>query len=240
MKNEKITLPVIKRDIFGKKLKKFRKEGKVPGNIFGQEFKSMSVFVDLKEFIKTFKVVKETGLIYLKIDKEEIPVLIQNVQTHPIKDTILHIDFRKVDLSKKIETAVPVKIVGESEAVTQKGGVLLTQADQLMVEARPEDIPHEIEINISVLKEINQEIKVADLSISSTYKITDLPEKVIVSVVVHKEETIIPETTSETPEIITEKEGEVEEGKEEGEKSAKGEKTEAPKQAPAEKKEEKN
>jgi len=224
---EKITLTVVKRNVFGKKLKKSRKEGKIPGNIFGQGFTSQSVFVDLKEFSKIFKVVKETGVVYLQLEKVEIPVLIQPLQTHPIHDNLLHIDFRKVDLAKKIETAVPVKTVGTSEAVTQKGGVLLTQANELKVEARPEDIPHEIDIDISVLKEINQEIKVSDLPVNTTYKIIDPAEKVIVSVVAHKEEAIVPETTSVAPEIITEKEPEVTEG-EQPEK----EKSKAPSEAP--------
>jgi large subunit ribosomal protein L25 len=206
MKKTKLTLKVTKRDVFGKKLKKSRKEGKLPANIFGQGFKSQAVFVDYKEFSRIFKIAKETGVVYLELSKEEIPVLIQNLQTHPINDQLLHVDFRKVDLTKKIETAVPVKTVGVSEAVAQKGGVLLTQADELKVEAQPEKIPHQIEIDLSVLKEINQEIKVADLPQNPDYKIIDPADKVIVSVVAHKEETVVPETTSAPPEIITEKE----------------------------------
>jgi len=158
-----------------------------------------------EEFSKIFKIAKETGVVYLELSKEEIPVLIQNLQTHPINDQLLHVDFRKVDLTKKIETAVPVKTVGVSEAVAQKGGVLLTQADELKIEAQPEKIPHQIEIDLSVLKEINQEIKVADLPQNPDYKIIDPADKVIVSVVAHKEETVVPETTSTPPEIITEK-----------------------------------
>ncbi len=211
MKKTKLILKVTKRDVFGKKLKKSRKEGKIPANIFGQGFESQAVFVDYKEFSKIFKIAKETGVVYLELSKEEIPVLIQNLQTHPINDQLLHVDFRKVDLTKKIETAVPVKTIGVSEAVTQKGGVLLTQADELKVEAQPEKIPHQIEIDLSVLKEINQEIKVADLPQNPDYKIIDPADKVIVSVVAHKEETVVPETTSAPPEIITEKEGAVKE-----------------------------
>jgi large subunit ribosomal protein L25 len=123
MKKTKLILKVTKRDVFGKKLKKSRKEGKIPANIFGQGFESQAVFVDYKEFSKIFKIAKETGVVYLELSKEEIPVLIQNLQTHPINDQLLHVDFRKVDLTKKIETAVPVKTIGVSEAVTQKGGV---------------------------------------------------------------------------------------------------------------------
>ena len=201
----KFSLNVKPRTIFGKKLKQLRRQGQIAANIFGQEFKSQPVAVDFKEFIKIYRQAKETGVVYLQLDKDEIPVLTQNIQRHPVKDTILHVDFRKVDLTKKIETAVPIKIIGSSEAVTQKGGVLLTQMNELMIEARPEDLPPQIEIDISILKDINQEIKVADLTKNSRYTVKDAPEKVIVSVVAHKEEAVVPETTTAAPEIITEK-----------------------------------
>jgi len=210
VKDKKLLLTVAPRKVFGKKLKQLRKQGQIIGNIYGPDFKSQAVVADFKDFHKVYRIAKETGIVYIQIEKNEIPVLMQNLQKHPITNKILHVDFRKVDLSKKIETEVPVKIIGVSEAVTQKGGVLLTQTGLLKIEARPEDLPPQIEINISILKEINQEIKVADLPKKDTYTINELPDKVIVSVVAHKEETIVPETTTTPPEIITEKEKAVE------------------------------
>jgi len=204
--DKKLLLTVTSRKVFGKKLKQLRKQGQIIGNIYGQDFKSQAVVADFKDFYKVYRIAKETGIVYIQIEKKEIPVLMQNLQKHPITNRILHVDFRKVDLSKKIETEVPVKIIGISEAVTQKGGVLLTQASLLKIEARPEDLPPQIEIDISILKDINQEIKVADLPKKDTYTINELQDKVIVSVVAHKEETIVPETTTTPPEIITEKE----------------------------------
>ena len=192
------------RTAFGKKLRKMRIQGNIPGNVYGTDFKSQSVTLHLKDFLKAHKVAKETGVIYLTVGKEEVPVLIRGVQKHPVTDIILHVDFRKIDLKKKIETAVPVKSVGVSEAVTQKGGVLLTLAELLLVEALPQEIPSSIEIDISLIKEVGQEIKVADLKKSETYVIKDPPGKVIFSVVEHKEESVTPETTTEQPEVITE------------------------------------
>lgn len=235
--SNKLTLMVKSREIFGKKLKKLRKQGQVAGNIFGQEFKSQAVMIDFKDFIKTYRIAKETGVVYLQLNKDEIPVLIQPLQKHPVSDIILHVDFRKVDLSKKIETDVPVKIIGASEAVDQKGGVLLTQTTTLKIDARPENIPSQIEVDISSLKEINQEIKVADLPKKDVYAIKDPPEKVIVSVVAHKEEAVVPETTTTAPEIITEKEVPAE--KETPKESKKETEPEKPKAAPTPKEEKK-
>ena len=210
---EKVSLKVEVRQVFGKKLNKIRKQGLVPGNVYGPDFKSQSISVPQKDLIKTYKKVGETGVVYLSLDKDNIPVLIKTIQKHPVSGFLLHIDFRKIDLSKKIETAVPVKTTGVSEAVSQKAGVLLILSDTLLVEALPENIPPNIEVDISVIKEIGQEVKVADLKKSDRYEIKTLPEKVIVSVIAHKEESIVPETAAAAPEIITEA---VKEGAEEG------------------------
>lgn len=202
--SEKIILKAESRVVFGKKLAKVRKLGLVPGNIFGPDFKSKSISVTYKDLVKIYKKVGETGVVYLSIDKENIPALIKTIQKHPLSSTLLHIDFRKIDLTKKIETNVPVKTVGISEAVTQKAGVLLLQSDTILIEALPEDIPSSIEVDISIIKKIGQEIKVADLKKSDKYEVKTPVEKVIVAVIAHKEESIVPETAVAAPEIITE------------------------------------
>jgi large subunit ribosomal protein L25 len=234
--SEKVALKVELRQVFGKKLKKIRKQGIIPGNVYGPDFKSQSVSVLQKDLIKTYKIVGETGVVYLLLDKKEVPVLIKSIQRHPVSGFLLHIDFRKIDLSKKIETAVPVKTINVSEAVTQKGGVLLIQSDTLLVETLPEDIPSHIEVDISVIKEIGQEIKVSDLKKSDKYAIKTPGEKVIVAVIAHKEESITPETAVAAPEIITE--AAAEEGAEKtAPTAAEGEKTEKTKEAVPAKKE---
>lgn len=202
--NNKLILQVAPRNIFGRKLKKLRAEGVVPANIYGPEFKSTALSTNFKDFIKVYKIAKETGVVYLKLNGEQIPVLIKNLQRHPVTDHILHIDFRKIDLAKKIQTEVPIKVTGASPAVTEKGGVLLISSETLIVEALPTDIPQQIEVNISKISEIGQEIKVSDLPKFNQYEIKTPPEKVVVSVVAHKEESVTPEVTAPAPEVITE------------------------------------
>lgn len=204
--NEKITLQANKRTLLGKKAKQLRPKGLTPGNIFGSDFKSISVEVNTKDFIHVFKTAKETGIVYINVDKDTVPTLIKDVQKHPIDNHIQHVDFRKINLKQKIETEVPVQVIGTSIAVSQLGGVLLTQSNHLMIEALPTDIPQAIEVDISGIKEIGQEIKVSDLPKSDKYVIKEEPDKVVISVTQHKEESVTPETATATgPEIITEK-----------------------------------
>ncbi|OGK38222.1 hypothetical protein A3F03_02940 [Candidatus Roizmanbacteria bacterium RIFCSPHIGHO2_12_FULL_41_11] len=210
--SDKIVLSTTLRRETGKKVRKLRKEGIIPANIFGRDFASRSISMTVKNFIQAYKKARATGIIYVSLDQESIPTLISNIQRDPIRDSVLHVDFRKVDLKQKIETAVPVTFIGQSEAVSVKGGVLITQSDHLMVEALPTDIPSRIEVDLTKIKEIGQEIKVSDLAKSTTFEIKEEPNKVIVSVTEHKEESVVPETTVEAPEITTEKVPEAVEG----------------------------
>ena len=213
--DKKLHLKADKRTIFGKNLKKIRYEGKLPANIFGPGFKSQSISLDVKDFRRIYKTAKETGIIYIKLDSTDIPVLIRSIQKHPVSGELLHVDLRKIDLKQKIEAKVPIEILGESPAVTQKGGVLLTQLNEITVEALPEDIPQKISITITGLVEIGNEIKIADLPKSDKYLIKDDPTKIVLQVIVHKEESLVAETApTAAPEVIEEKPEEGVEGAE--------------------------
>jgi len=225
-KEKKIILTAEPRKTFGKAVRKMRKEGKIPANVFGRDFKSQAVTVLASDFNKTFKKAGVTGIIYIDVEKKSIPTILSNIQYHPSIGTILHVDFRGVNLKEKIEADVPVKFIGESVAVAQKNGVLITQLDHIKVEALPTDIPASIEVDIAALKEIGNTITIADLKKSPSFTIKDEVARIIVSVTEHKEEAIEPETTAEAPEILTEKPAE-------GEVAAEGAPAEAAAPAPA-------
>lgn len=229
-KKQKLKLEAQKRELFGKQLKKLRKEGKLPANIFGPDIKSEAITVNVIDFKRIYKQAKETAVVYIKHGTKETPVLIRSVQKHPVIDLLLHVDFRKIDLTQKIETKVPILVVGEAPAVEQKGGVLLTQLNEVTVEALPDEIPSNISVDISSLNEIGDEINIAGLPKSNKYSIKEEPEKIVISIIEHKEESLVAETTpADQPEIIEEKpEGEVE--GEETQPSEGKEKEEAPKE----------
>lgn len=162
---KKTKLDVEKRKITGKKVKALRKQGILPANIYGKNIKSLAVQLALKDFDKTFKEVGETGLLELSVAGEEKtrPVLIHNVHLDPVTSLPLHTDFFQVDLKEKVTTMVPLEMIGEALAVKDKKGVLLTTLNEVEVEALPSDLPEKIEIDVSSLLEVDQEIKVADL-----------------------------------------------------------------------------
>jgi large subunit ribosomal protein L25 len=231
---EKILLAAEKRTVLGKQVKKLRKQGILPANIFGKDFKSLSISVQANDFTKVFSEAGETGVVYITVDGEEIPTLVKEVQKHPVNDNILHIDLRKINLKQKIETEVPLEYVGESPA-EKDGAVLMYPVDKVVIEALPTDIPHALEIDLSTLTEIDQTFTIANLPKSDKYVIIDDPETVLVSVTAHKEESIEPDTTTTIPEGEEGAEGEAAAEGAEGAEAAPAEGGEA---APEEKKEE--
>ena len=160
---KKVTLAVEKRKVLGKKVKKLRKSGIFPANIYGKGVKSEAVQLPEKEFLKTFKEVGETGLIELQVDGQVRPVLIHNVQYDPLIKLPLHADFYQVDLKEKVKTMVPIVFTGEPAAVSSKVGILLEQMTEIEVEALPTDLPENIEVNVEHLANLDEQITVADI-----------------------------------------------------------------------------
>ncbi len=193
------------RTTFGKKNRALRKSHFIPGVIYGEGQEPISITLPYRIFLDTFRKAGETTIVECQVGDQTIPTLISDVSVHSVKETILHVDFRRVNLKKKVETRVPVIVTGDSPAV-KAGGVLLQQMQEVSVEAFPQNIPHDITINISQITEIGQEIKIADLPKSDTYLITDEPSRVLVSVVAHKEESVEAQTERAETEITTAKE----------------------------------
>lgn len=181
---EKLQLAVEKRKIFGRKIKKLRREGFLPANIYGKKIKSLSVQLPLKDFLPIYQKAGETALIELKISGEEKkrPILIHNVQLDSVSDQPLHADFYQVDLKQKITTDIPAELIGESPAVAQKIGILIQPLDEIEVEALPTDLPDKFEVDISSLKEVNNVIVVGDLKSPAGVQILNSPKEILAKI----------------------------------------------------------
>jgi|SaaInlStandDraft_4_1057021.scaffolds.fasta_scaffold08486_5 large subunit ribosomal protein L25 len=214
------------RKIFGRKVKSLRRDGIIPANIFGKKTKSISIQLDGKTLVKMIREAGETSLIDLTVEGEKAPraVLISGYAQNPVTDTLLHVDFHQVDLTKTTTATVPVSVVGESPAVAG-GNTLVTLKNEIDVEALPADLPESIEVDISALTEVGNSILAKDLKLDRT-KITMLldEEETIVTIQAPvKEEVIVEEESVEGEEGTEGEEGEAKEGEAEEGKDAKGE-----------------
>lgn len=163
---DRLSLNAQERIILGKKVKNLRQDGKLPGHVFGKGIDSEAVTVLAKDFLKTFHQAGETGLVDLKIGSEKVrPVLIREVQYDPITGNPVHIDFYQVNLKELVKVSVPVVQIGEQpEAVHLGEAIVLQTVNEVEVEALPSDLPEKIEVDISLLKNIDDEITIGQLN----------------------------------------------------------------------------
>lgn len=219
------------RTILGKKVKKLRRDGLLPANVYGKGLASKALQLKLSDFQEVFRQVGETGLVELKADGQTHPVLIKNLQIDYSTDTPIHADFYQVNLKEKIKTMVPVKLAGVARAVAEKLGVLLQTLSEVEVEALPDRIPENIEANVESLAKLGDGITVGDLKTGEGVAILTDPGVTIARIAeLAKEEVVV--VKEEIP-----AEGEVAAKAETGAKSAAAEPT--PEAKPAEKPQEK-
>ena len=172
-----------KRTILGRKVKTLRKEGLLPAHVFGHKIQTIHVQVPKKEFQTVFEKTGETGIIDLALDGQKHPVLVRNVQIHPVTDEPLHVDFYQVNLSEKVTVNVPLEITGVAPAEQKKVGLLLTPVSELEIEALPADIPENIPVDVSKLEAVGDEIRVQNLLIDKAkIEVKNDPELVVASI----------------------------------------------------------
>jgi large subunit ribosomal protein L25 len=217
-KTKRPTLPVEKRTLLGRKVKKLRQEGKLPANIYGKNIKSQAVVTDSAQVNKIFSQVGETGLVDLKLkgEKKVRPVLLHNPQYDPITDQLIHIDFYQVDLKQKVSTEVPIRIIGTAPAAEKGEGVLVQVANDVEVEALPTELPEYFEVDVSSLEKVDEAILVKDLKAPKAVEIKANPDQVIVKIEPLQEEEELPPPTEEAEEAEGAEKAPEGEGKEAG------------------------
>ena len=214
-----------------------RKKSFVPCVVYGEGKKTLPLKIERSHLIKFMHAHHggENIVITLKVssnDKkktEEKPVIIKEIQTHPVSDEILHVDFNEVSLTKRIVVKVPIHSVGEPIGVKQDGGTLEHILWEIDVECLPTHIPGKLEVDAANLK-IGDFIQVKNLILPEDVVIKHDPDAIVFSVVPpRKEEVVAPEVAVEgaaaaaEPEVIKKEKKPVEGAEEEskGETKAK-------------------
>ena len=178
-------LSVRPRKVLGKKVNTLRRQGLLPGVVFGGRAESTPVETDQHTFELSYRRWGNTTLLSLTgLDGGEVPALIYDVSRDPVSGRMLHVDFARVSLTEKTNADVPLHFVNESPAVRTLGAVLLHARSEVTVEAFPQDIPHAIEVDLSGLLEIDDAIFVRDLKVDATLiKIENDPDELVVKAV---------------------------------------------------------
>ncbi|MFA6322653.1 MAG: 50S ribosomal protein L25 [Candidatus Buchananbacteria bacterium] len=166
-----INLTAQKREEASGKVQDLREQGKVPAVLYGHGVKNLNLVVERLALEKVLKQAGESTLVDLSIEGDKvIKVLLHDVQLDHITNRIIHIDLYAVNMTEKITAEIALEFTGEAPAVKELGGILVTSIHSLKVECLPQYLVHEIKIDLSGLKTLDDVVHVKDIK---------LPENVI-------------------------------------------------------------
>ncbi|MGI8741387.1 MAG: 50S ribosomal protein L25 [Bryobacteraceae bacterium] len=204
-----ITVTAERRQLRGKnEARRLRVRGFSPAVVYGAGKEAVAIAISPKEVRRVLKTGHNTIFDLAIQDGENVPVMVVDWQNDPIKDTLLHVDLKRIDLSKRITVKVPVHTTGEAKGVKLQGGLLEVVTREIEVECLPTDIPEEFTIDVSELM-IGQNIRTSDIPMPELVKLVSSPDQVIAHVVSVKveaepvaEEVAAPAATTAEPEVI--------------------------------------
>ena len=204
---EKITLQASKRDQTGKRNHQLRASGRTPAVIYGHGTKSTAIELDARKLEKAFVNAGTNKILQVEIEGDKTKnVLIHDVAKHPLTGLIQHADFYVVRMDEKVKTEVPIHFTGESTAVYQDGGTLITNLETVEIEALPANLPENFEVDISVLDDFEKSIHVRDLKIPQEVEILTEAEELIAKVDPPRSEEELAELDAEMAEGAPEQE----------------------------------
>ena len=211
MSTARPTLAAEHRDITGKAVAHLRRAGRLPAVVYGHHVESSNVSVDTHDFEQLRRHTGPNALIDLSVDgKKAKPVLINQVQVHPVNRRPLHADLFLVRMTEELTVDVPLVAIGESTAVTLAGGTLLHPTETVKVRALPDHLPQSIEYSIAGLVDFDGTVHVRDLVVPSDVTLLTDGDEIIAKVQAPRVEEVV-----EVP-------AEVGEGAPEGEEAAEG------------------
>lgn len=178
-KMEKVILRAEPRTIIGRQVKSLRRQGFVPAVVYGHGFKPLSIQIPLKDFERVYTKAGESTVVYLNVDDQNYPTIIHDIVRDAVSDRFLHADFYKVRLDEKISAKIRLNFIGESPAVKSLSGILIKNMSEIEVEGFPQDLSHQIDVDISGMAELNSHIQIKDLPISSKLEVKDEPEAIV-------------------------------------------------------------
>jgi large subunit ribosomal protein L25 len=189
-------LKVSKREVVGKKTRFLRRQGVTPVHVFGHGVESLPLQCETTELVQMIARKGTTRLLDIKVgsEKESRSVFIREIQRDSISGELLHVDFYQINKAEKIRMAVPIVLAGDAPVLKLKNNIIEQIMTELEVECLPGDLPPQIDVDLSVLVEINQAIFVRDLRLKEGISISASPEQIIVKVstVAEEKEEVAP------------------------------------------------
>ena len=200
---EEIVLTATRRNVIGKQVRALRREGKLPGVIYGHRFDPLAITMDLRDASRSLAGLAPSALVTVVFDGETHLSLVREKQRDKITGILKHVDFLAVSMKEKLRTKVFVSLVGVAPAIKTYNAIQVAGADELEVECLPQDLPERIEVDLSGLLEVGSAIYIRNLNVSDKVKILTDPDTMIVLITAPElEEAAEGEVLSAEPEVI--------------------------------------
>ncbi len=165
-----------------------RDKGVLPAVFYGAGKKNTPIKISATQFKKIWRGAGESTAVLVKTKDGDVNVLIHEVQVDPVTDEPIHVDFLALDMTKKIKVKVPLKFEGISDAVKNGLGNLVKVLHEVEVEALPKDLPHNLSVDISKLKTLEDNIFISDIKLPLGVVIIGNSEDVVASIIQQVEE----------------------------------------------------
>ena len=197
MAKEEVLINAKKRNVIGKQVKALRRQGILPGVIYGRHIEAFPIQMDAHDASLILDKLTASSLITIDVDGEKFNVLMRDRQRDVIFGDLLHVDFLVVSLTEKLRATVELKLVGEAPVADNPEVVVTQVLNAIEIEALPQDLPEVIEVDISTLETVDDEITVADLDLGEDIAILTDPSETIVSVGYVAQEEVAEEEEAE-------------------------------------------
>ena len=200
---ESIELKATRRTVIGKQVRALRREGKLPGVIYGHRIEPVAIVMDFRDTSRSLTGLAPSALVTVDVDGEKHMTLVREKQRNHITGKLTHVDFLAVSSEEKLRTNVYLSLIGVPPAIKTYSAIQVTGVDELEVECLPRDLPERIEVDLSGLDEIGAAIFVRDLQLSDKVRILTDPDTMIVLITAPEmEEEAAEEAGAAEPEII--------------------------------------
>jgi large subunit ribosomal protein L25 len=182
-----------------------RRDGRLPAVIYGHARQPLSLSVPEREFERLLeKFAAENTVIELSIDGSMSRTLIREIQRHPVKRNVLHVDFQELVAGERMVVRIPIVLTGTAEGVRNSGGILSQIMQELECRVDPLNMPGKIEVDVTDVS-IGHSIHVSEITIPEGVEVIDEPEATICIVAAPKVEEEVP-AAGATPEVPAEPE----------------------------------
>jgi len=195
---EQPSLVLEKREVVGKKVRALRRQGIIPVHLYGPGVESRSLQAPANELIKALTRVGHNRPLQVRVKRERKQQLafVREVQRDPLRGDLLHVDLLHVELTQHMRAGVPIRLVGEAPALSEYRATVIQNAFSIEVEALPMAIPEQVEVDLSVLTDLDKEIRVRDIKLPQEVSLVSDGEALVARVEPIREEVPVVEVAA--------------------------------------------